>query len=323
MNSSLDIQPFKDFWINCMFNMLYSVLISVEPSYRFAAYLNNYSYNISEIETPFKTKVNYLLLDPLKNFYEKHGTNLLFESQPITFKDNPNFTTYLKELIKQGKIVLVGVDLFYWIPRSICWKRYHWEHYSMINGFDDDKKVFYVFDENILGYDQYEIPEERFCVAVKNSPLEPHGFIYNTKCIKPFKLSLNEVAFYAERLMNELTITNSKPLWQLSDADYTAGHMQDLFSMYIFQIVNRHKANQLLFRTLQTQEIIPDSTITHNLIQYCQNLQSGWNQTKAKFMWTYVSKDKQSDIKAINEQCKALLGKEHEMWNSFLSSFTK
>lgn len=40
MEISLNFKPYKFFWINCVFNMLFSMLTSLECSYNSAALLN-------------------------------------------------------------------------------------------------------------------------------------------------------------------------------------------------------------------------------------------------------------------------------------------
>lgn len=65
MTFSLGLTPFKDYWLNCFFNMIFSLFISAEVSFKLAAYLNDYSYQILEIETPSGTKLHCLTLSPM------------------------------------------------------------------------------------------------------------------------------------------------------------------------------------------------------------------------------------------------------------------
>jgi hypothetical protein len=317
MHYSIGLKPFKEYWINCYLNTLYSVLISREPSYRFAPFLNNYTYQIYEKETPAQTKVNTLRLISAKDMPQKIGRKFKYRQKPISFRNNFHFVEYLQGLVREGKLVSVGVDLFYWIPNSVCWNKHHWDHYSLLNGFDDERKVFYVFDENILGYDEYEIPEERLRQAIQNSPVEPHGYLTQISNIRPFKFSLRDVVTYADELARELSIMNVSSLWLLSEEDFAARHMCDLFAMNIYQVVYRHKANQLLFEILQTENMVPNPEIMEEFIKYSRELQNGWNYVKGKFIQTYVVNDKVQSIRELNQKCNYLFSKECEMWSRF------
>ncbi|WP_242656407.1 hypothetical protein [Ruminiclostridium hungatei] len=245
--------------------------------------------------------------------------NRLFsESQAISLKNHSAQIDFLRSLVLKKELVMVGVDLFYWIQDSICWNRNHWEHYSLINGYDDEKKVFYVLDENNNGYDEFEVPEERFLVAVQNSPLEPHGYVKKiTRNIGRFKLSLKEVMHNAERLKSEIEAIGHSPLWQLSDADFQGGHMCDLISMYIFQIINRHKANAFLFNEIRAQ--LQNSQIVDSLIQYSQDIQEGWTLIKNILVRTYFMDEHEASILEINKRYIYLMNKEYEMWNKLVS----
>ncbi len=323
MNYSVGIVPFKDYWLNCSFNMMFSIFISAEPSFRLAAYLNDYSYLISEIETPSGTNIHYPTLHPMKNFEKKYLNQNILTKQPINFKYDQNYIGFLKDLITKRTLLAIGVDLFYWIPNSVCWGKHHWEHYSFINGFDDEKKLFYVLDESTSGYNEHDIPEERLYASVKNSPLDPHGYIYKfLDEIGPFKFSLSEVISNAQRLSNELKQIRIKTLLQLSGEDLAAGHMCDLMSMYLHQIVNRHKANQFLFQTLYKKNMI-NMEAADILIRCSKALQDGWLIVKNLLVKAYIIKNKNSELIYINESCKDLFFKEFEMWNKFISCIEK
>lgn len=321
MKYSLGIKPFKEYWLNCSYNAIFSLLTSVEPSYRLAAFQNDYSYKISEDRESIKTIFNFLALQPMIEF--KNEMNVLFcSSQPINFKYDKNYCDLLKELIRNKELVQVGVDLFYWIPDSICWNKHHWSHYSLIDGFDDEKKVFYVLDENINGFDIHEIPEERFLIAIHSSPIEPHGYknrLFDN--IPPYKFSIENVINNAKRLRDGLRTIKFDPLWKLKDDDYNKGYMMDLFSMHLFQIMNRHIANRFLFQAVQKEvhgTVIPDS-----IEQYCQDLYNGWKTLRNILVKMYFSDGRDLIIIDINERCKNLFLKEFEMWDTFLYNITR
>lgn len=321
MEIKLGFKPFKEDWLNCYHQTIFSVLTTIEPSYELAAYINDYRYIISLEETPSKAKFNTLFIKPVNNFGIKYLDESLALSKPFTFQDNDYFG-FIKELINKGKLVTVGVDLFYWIPNSLCWKRYHWEHYSFINGLGlNDKKVFYVFDESYEGFGEYKVPEKRFRIAVKHSTLDPHGYLLDApENVGAYKLSLDEIINNAKQLAKELELLsmNLQPLWHLSEDDFSTGEWRDLNVMYLHQIINRHKANEVLIDELYKNGVV--NTTTLNLFRrYSRNLQLGWKSVKNNLLKAYFSCTPQIYVQKINEKCKDLFKTEFKMWDAFLS----
>jgi hypothetical protein len=94
------------------------------------------------------------------------------------------------------------------------------------------------------------------------------------------------------------------------------GHMRDLISLRLFQIKNRHIANQLLMQELG--DVILSPQIRSSLINYCKELQKGWDIIKNNFVRLYLSKYEESVISNVNEKAKSLFSKEIEMWDMFL-----
>lgn len=86
--------------------------------------LNDYSYLVDDIKTPNETKYNFLVVNPMVKYGEKYSNMLFDEIKPLNFEYEENCSNILKELIEENKIVLVGVDLFYWIPNSVCWNKH-------------------------------------------------------------------------------------------------------------------------------------------------------------------------------------------------------
>lgn len=317
MELKLDYTPFKTFWINCAYNTLFSLLTSFESSYKYAALLNDYSYLINEMQTPNETKYISLAVKPIAKYYDLYHNMLYSEQKPFNFNHGDNYFDILKELIQENKIILIGVDLFYWVPNSVCWNKHHWDHYSFINGFNDEKRVLYVFDDNFNGFDEFEVPEERLIKAIKHYPKKPSGYICKiSKNIERFELSIHEVKDNARRLIYEISKKLTVTFWDLHEKDFIEGHMCDLICTQIFQIVNRHIANQMLIQEFDDR--ISNPAYGNLLLKYCKELQDGWTIVKNKLVKIYLSEYKKSLISDLNEKCRYLLLKEIDMWNMFL-----
>lgn len=317
MELKLPFKPYQDFWINCAYNTLFSMLTSIESSYRYATLLNDYSYLVNEEETPNDTIYNALAVKPIAKYYDLYHDLLYTEKKPFNFNHKDNYFDILKEFLEESKIILLGVDLFYWIPNSVCWNKHHWDHYSFINGFNDEKRVLYVFDDNFNGFDEFEIPEDRLIKAIEHYPNKPSAYICKiTKNIGKYELSIHEVKNNARRLIFEISKKLTVTFWDLQEKDFREGHMCDLISTQIFQIINRHIANQMLIKAFEDR--ISNPAYGNLLLKSCRELQDGWAIVKNKLVKIYLSTHNKSFIRDLNEKCRHLFLKEMDMWDMFL-----
>ena len=318
MKISLNIKPFNLFWINCVYNTLFSMLISLEPSYYSAALLNDYSYLVSDFDSPSGIKYKHLDLWPILKHYERYSNMLFTDYEPLNFESGANYFDILKGLIEKNKVIMLGVDLYYWIPNSLAWKQHHWAHYTYINGINDEKRTVYVFEGDAYGYNEFEIPEDRLIKAVSNFVHEPHARTYKLSGnLERYELSISEVKENAQRIIDEIN-NRIMPVtfWELSEEDFAKGYMRDLISLRFFIIKNRHIANELLMQEFGDEILSPQ--IRSSLMEYCKELQEGWELAKNRFLRLYYSKDKKSAVSNINERVKSLFSKEIEMWDMLI-----
>ncbi len=319
----LGLKPFNDYWITCYYNKILTILTSIEPSYKISPYLNDYHYDVQLWGTAGpdenSTLFNHLCLQPMRMFREQYLQGI-FTYQPLHFRDEENCLEILKTLILQKEIIQVGVDLFYWLPNSMSFGVNHWHHTAVIDGFDDEKKVFYAFDEDNSGYDAHEIPEERFLSAIKNCNLDPHGDILKIASpIRPYILSINDVVSNAKRLVEELSTMKTDPFWLLADEDFDKSRRRDVIAIHLYQISNRHKANGILFR-LKLNEYC-DSELINQLVQRSGKLQNGWLIVRSQLLIVYKLKtDRSRKIADVNDACKRLFSEEIEMWDTLIEN---
>jgi hypothetical protein len=153
-----------------------------------------------------------------------HSYEDLFGKSPVTeeyyvFKDMNNIMEEIKELIISNKPIQLYIDLYNWIPENIAWQKHHWNHFSLIIGFDDDKKVFYAIDDDAKGcIDIREIPEERLINSFKGTGYFVDYGGYHTKpaikspCkivnysdyIKPYKIEIEHIAANAKIILESI-----------------------------------------------------------------------------------------------------------------------
>ena len=246
MKSKLNLKPFDEFWINCTFNGFFSIMCTLDNSYADLAYMNSYSYFVEgEVLKGMKLNSHCEMHD---NVMRKHVTHIPFKLKHLS--DNDVLASIIRMLDKHP--LLIGVDLYHWIPNSICWEKYHWMHYSIIDDFDKETNSFIVLDENLTGYGIHLIPPERMLLAMRSCSMEQDGYaLVLNKKVSKYEVSTSSVFDNAIRLGHEIkSFINADEIWNYSEYDIHEGNKLELFSMYAFQISNRQNANTILTKRL-------------------------------------------------------------------------
>lgn len=321
MKISLGFQPFNDYWITCYYNKILTLLISIDPGYKLAAYMNDYHYDVQLWGATSEETVSlfkHIVQQPFQMLKERYLKGLL-KYHPLQFKGEENCLDLLKYHISRKEIVQVGIDLFYWLPDSIAYGVNHWNHYAILDGFDDEKKVFYALDADNSGFARQEIPEDRFLLAINSCNLESHGDILELMDVRPYQFLLNDVVVNANRLVNELREMKQGVFWQMTDDDFDAGRRRDVFAIHINQIACRHIGNGLLFERVLSKYC--DNDIIKALVRKSKQLQDGWLIIRSKHLIIYRSKaDRTRLLASLNEDVRRLFQEEIELWESVIEN---
>ena len=315
MKTKLNIKPFDEFWINCTFNGLFSIMCTLDNSYADLAYMNCYSYFIEgEVLKGLKVKNDSEIYDSVMR---SHVAHIPYKLKHLS--DDELLTSIVRLLDKYH--LMIGVDLYYWIPNSFCWKKYHWVHYSIVNEFDDETNSFIVLDESLAGYGVYRIPPERMLLAMRKCNLEKDGYILMlNEAVSKYELNISSIFNNAYRLQEEVkSFMGTDEIWNYSEYDVHEGNKFDLFSMYAFQISNRQKANTILTKRLYESGIIRHDD--HNVIcDSFADITRGWDQIKALFLKGNLTSPKTLNMYKIREIKDSLLKKESEVWKKLAAS---
>lgn len=314
-----DIVPFNDFWLNCDFNAYFSILTSHNEDFRMMAYNNSYRYKIAlntvvedfyemSVQTNIDTNDDYYVHKMVMNDFEK----------------KENLADIIREQILIDKIFLLGVDLCYLIPNSVCWKKFHWYHYTLVKGFDDEKKVFYVLDDNLFGYQEFEIPEERLVFAARENTMNPEAYIVEVKKenVAP-KVTISSVINNAKEIIKNIETLERPDLYVMSDAYYHEHFGKELNAMYLYQIQNRQRANILLFQNLQKQFNLQEQEVNDSIKPKFEELIKGWRLVQNNFVKIYHSKDRPKQVRKTNDMCFGLLDQEKELWKYIIEFLTE
>lgn len=315
MRYDVGIKPFTEFWVDCKCNLIYSILTTLDDSNKMYAYINSYSYSILKKQS----KGNEPFLNLELNFEQNLFDYIFINKNYLSARSNENYLDQLKDLVKQKKYVLIGVDLFYWIPNSICWNKHHWYHYSFLNGFDDYTKDYFVLDENMKGYSEFIIPESRLNTAMQESTIKHDIKFYdiNQNISKPI-IGVDDLVKNSENIVKSINEINDD-FWLMSEFDYDICYFQDLNAMNLFKIENRHKANYSLFSELHKMGLLNGNT-SLELQSICLELIYKWQLSKSQLIKSYYGKNRTEKILKLNRNIRGLLNLEKSMWEKLVSS---
>lgn len=312
-----EITPFNEFWINCESTMLHSLLITVDEKYYPLTLNNCYTYEQLHFSAPSGKSINEVRV---KTEIQDMFDVVLKNRKPVKWVDYEGAKADIKKYLREGKIVLVGVDLYYWIPKNMCYGKHHVDHYAIINGFDEDKDVFFAMDTDNVKYQEFEVPMEHVMDAISHCDFRYDAYIYELcekEELEPYMLNRKELIRNAKRIKRSLRPLRKKYFWLMEDEDYEAGFYRDMCVMYILQINCRMKANQLLIDYLINKEGI---VRLQSAYEKCSLLERGWTSVRNRLSKAYFSEACVTKMLGFGEEMMQLFIDEMDMWKLFINA---
>lgn len=310
-----EIKPFNEFWINCESTMLHSLLITLDEKYRVLAYVNNYTYEQLPFVAPSTKRVNEVRVKPdIMDLYHAVFQN----EKAMRWGSVDQALEEIKEFLRQGKIVMAGVDLFYWIPLNACYHKLHVEHYAIINGFNEEKGIFYVMDTDNVKYREFEMPADTVADAMAHCELPCDALIYDLcdkKEMESCFFDRRELVRRAKGIAASLRPLCNKYFWLMEEGDYKAGFYRDMSVMYILQINCRMKANRLLLEYLIEQE---EKRNLVSLQEECSRLEMKWVSIKNRVSKAYFAENSVMEMMNLGEEMMDQFRDERQMWKQFI-----
>lgn len=304
MKKSINMKPYSELWIDCYTNSYLSLLTSYDKSYRIAPLINDYHYLMAG-------SFGWVSLLDLKYSDRFYKDIHLLNVTKYKFVNEQNYMKELKDCIDDGKNISIKVDLYNWIPNSLTWEKEHYHHMSSVIGYDDEKSVFYIFDDDAYGYHEHEIPYGRFDLSViKENGIEARQTNF-PELIKPFYYQFTDLFLFAERIKNDISYLSYVEHFY----DFTKGTLLH-FITTATKIGNRQIANRLLFLHLHEEGYIT-SELCNILTEYAETLQSGWETIKYLIM-KCLHNNKRPDYERINKLSWDNLLLEYKMWDCFI-----
>ena len=310
-----EIIPFNDFWLDCDTEIMYSILTSVDERFRVLAYRNDYTYMKLSALTPHHIAFNEIrMLPDISNLRNKY----IHYIEMKKIQDISQGIGQIRQYLLDGYYVMVGVDLYDWVPENMCFRKHHVEHYTLLNGYDSDKKLFYTMETDHEKYREFQVKEETLANAMESvSTLKYHIIVFeiSEKLMNDNELySMKELRNNAKLIVRSIRSLKGHEYWVFHPMDYQKLFYRDMTVMYLMQINCRMKANVLLFAHLSEEK----SEIYRELEMKAKELESGWIEVRRAISKLYFKQDAGQRMIEQNATIQVLLSRECIMWKRFL-----
>lgn len=246
----LNIEPFNDFWINCHFAMLYSIMLSKLNCDKNIVYCNNYEYIMAEYTNEKGYTYNSIHTNMLiKELEEKVYVN----QKAYWWHDNPDLIEDIKTRIDQNKIVRLSVDMYYWIEDSLLYHKFHSNHHAIITGYDEQLGIMYTLDAGHDGYLEHEVSYEHLINAARHGVEYPSLISDIGTEVNGLKIVYKDVFENARGICKSIDEVCGKfdRVWNLKDADqYDLMNASSNIRINMLGFSYRNHANGLLIKNM-------------------------------------------------------------------------
>ncbi len=324
MRHMLNIKPFDEFWFDCTFNNLVSIISTIEESYKYAMYHNDYFYQ-NGIE-------HHIYYESEEHVISSRGvqlnSNVIKQLLPIIdikenqYIDKENFLDEIKGLLCNNTIILPGVDLYYWNKDGHSHHNIHVNHNTLLVGFDDEKKELYALEDDI--HRNYKIiteSESDFIESVKSNHAGNQIADYLTytlpETLPKYHLPLQDIVRNISNINGSLRSLKFDDLYTHKYNDEEFWRFTLFFPKKISKIIVRQQANISLLSILHKRNIISKNDYMI-IVDGFKNTLKTWTAIN-----NYIRKAGLVNVDYLNKKANTLISlsnkavtKEIESWNN-------
>lgn len=309
----MKIEAFNDFWLDCTTSMLYSILLATEMVDKAYIYNNFYSYKLQKEEMYGDRKEFYSIM-PINDNSRLWG-HMLTDRQKVEIWSFDNPIEEIKKCMSNSEIVMLGVDLFYWLEESYHFNRNHIFHYSLVLEVDEEAKTLLVLETGIDGYQKFRIPFDNVKRAVTS--LEASSCVYNINPdISNLMYTKQDIVKNAKEIIESIENVLDKKeaiCWVDSATESDYMYINDILQTHIFIMENRQKVNRHLFMI-----VLDCSQIGIDFYGEFNELEKSFSKLKGRLLKWNCRGNAQKGIELVINEIPMLLTKEKKLWETFL-----
>lgn len=316
----INIVPFREFWQDCFNCIVYSLIGNIQDVPKLYYYNNMYKYNFTD-ETASESGIKYKSVVPWTDNFRLF-TEITKNREKINFQDIKNPIQFIKNKIDEEKIVLLGVDLYYWIYEGFHYMKTHLMHQALVIGYDDDAEELIVLEtSNELGYAEHRVDYERAEKAVKSSSiLTSVSEINRTACVKMY--TKEDVSFYAKQIVDSLEekLINADKIWKIDGlTENDLKEMILILSTHLYSFESRAHINAYMFENTFDDDSIQGSSLHEKFYE----IEREYESMKNICIKMGFSNEKYQKIMNLKNKMVSLLEKEKSLWKFYIEHFNE
>lgn len=254
------IVPMRDFWVDCYTTAMYSIYLSHCNADKNEIYENNYEYifNVNEEKQLGRIYV--------KTYTEDLVNKLLTEDEQVDFVHDEHFVDSMKKYFDAGKLIMLGIDMFYGVDDTSQWHRHHIRHYILVEGYNEETKEFFLMETGDKGYMEYRMSYEELEKAAKGFHKMSYVYTVNKDCVGKM-YDIEKVKSNAKRIVSSIdnTISHLGDIWNVEEKYILS--MRDEIDTHIKSMANRQYANSILFNIGEFKTIFPTYSTTFRKLE--------------------------------------------------------
>lgn len=304
---------YNEIWTNCYDNMVLTLLKYINGNTNIA-YKNDYDYSFVTNTTIDGEIVNSV----------RYGEELLELSEfaditysEIVYSDEKLINKIKKYVYDDNCFVAINVDLFDWLPKGVCYKKYHWTHYSWISDYicKDDK--FKIFDEEHGHLIETFITPEKICNCVKKDAPNSLMFVKLNKMEYSPLFTLADVYDNAKNILYLISQKKEMTYYKMNDNNYKVLYFMDLNVIHLQRIEQRHKANSRLIEMINNA--VGGDEILIDCAKRFRELETQWNKLRLMLIKLYYcDSNRILRIEKINEKLNKCFDLESVLWDNII-----
>lgn len=312
----INMKPFREFWQDCFNCIVYSLIDYTQDVPMLYYYNNMYTYIETE-ETTNKNKKKYKSVTPwtdnlmLLNKITKNKKELHLNKEPETIE-------FIKKQVDADNVIILAIDLFYWIDEGLHYLRNHIVHFSMVIGYDDETRELIVLETGNDKYAEFRVPYERAMQAFATSDYLAITFeIDDSAEIEMF--NKQEVSYYASNVVASIEdkFNREKEILQIEGFDEEElTEVLDIIQTHMFSMQNRANINAYMFENAFKADVVDEVSLHEEFYK----LGVKFEKLKGACIMAKCRKGKGLSIENIKKRIFDNLKREQYLWELYINN---
>jgi hypothetical protein len=321
MDEMKSIKPFNRVWLDCYNNLKLSLLIYLNPEYEMRGYENVYKY--SHIDFCAKSGKNFNCITEDQYYVEYEEFSYLEKLNPPTEEYFLNIV--ISHLKSEKGFVLMRTDLYDWLEGSVCWHKFHWDHYSLLVDYNEQDDTLLVYDEAGGQYKSFNVCRKSlYCHLSNNKDFEKIRLITINNDVSLKSIQLSKLVENAKKIVDSIEICTKKEFWHMQPSDYETNEYKDLNGVFLQKIEGRQNANVLFMDMLASKDKLKSR---EQLIQWkhaFEQLSNEWRNIRIALYIIYKKeKNREAKLVLLNGKIQRCLLTEKKIWEEFIVCMNK